>query len=103
MAETKTLATLLSEGKSFYGQGQTSGKLYVKGFTKDLDGGANDLLKWVKLNEGLIAGLKIEDELLVSGTLFKVDINTGDYANLKPYAPTGEDLAEDITTYLPTE
>jgi len=103
MAETKTLATLLSEGNSFFGVGQTSGKRYVKGFTKDLDGGANDLLKWVKLNDGLIKGLKIEDELLVSSTLLKVDISTDDYASLKPYAPTGEDLAEDITTYLPTE
>mgnify|MGYP000998185716 CR=1 FL=1 len=100
--ETKTLATLLNEGKSFYGQGTTSGKIYVKGFAKDLDGGENDLLKFVKTNEGLIDGLQIETELLTSGTLLKCEINAGgDYASLKPYAPTGEDLAENIKTYLP--
>ena len=98
--EAKTLATLLNEGKSFYGQGTTSGKIYVKGFAKDLDGGKNDLLKFVKTNE-LIVGLQIETELLTSGTLLKVEINAGDYVCLKPYAPTGEDLAEDINTYLP--
>jgi len=98
--EAKTLATLLNEGKSFYGQGTTSGKIYVKGFAKDLDGGKNDLLKFVKTNE-LIVGLQIETELLTSGTLLKVEINAGDYVSLKPYAPTGEDLAEDINTYLP--
>jgi len=92
-----TLSQLLTQGTSFSGR-STSGKVYVKGFAKDLDGGANDILKFAKQHESFTSALKIETEILVSGTLLQL-VHT-DRGYVTPM-PTGEDLAEEITLVFP--
>ena len=96
-AETKTLATLLNKGKTFIAKDE-SGKFYLKFYTKDLDGGTNDILKYFD-NQVQKLGTDLLENYSGVLVIFKNQENI--QQGLEILAPTGEDLAKDLTMIYP--